>query len=160
MPLPSSRVAVHTVDSFQGSEANCVVLSLVRSNSQRSCGFLKDARRLNVAMTRAKDLLVVLGDGNTLAAAAGAASTSTSHAAAMKPELAIDSMDCTHGPPASHSSSKSNNAVRDWYWDCRARGVAVAFPGQDAFEVALQNTNHEKSLDNGVAVSSRRNINA
>jgi hypothetical protein len=59
-------VAVHTVDSFQGSEAPVVLLSLVRCNASGSVGFLRDGRRLNVAATRAKDLLVVVGSATTV----------------------------------------------------------------------------------------------
>lgn len=59
------KVAVHTVDSFQGSEASVVIVSMVRSNNNSSIGFLSDSRRLNVAITRAKDLLIIVGDGNT-----------------------------------------------------------------------------------------------
>jgi len=64
---PSSNVAVHTVDSFQGSEASVVLLSLVRSNQTEGVGFLSDGRRINVAITRAKDLLLIVGDSATLA---------------------------------------------------------------------------------------------
>lgn len=53
------------VDSFQGSEAPIVLVSMVRSNNSGNIGFLKDGRRLNVAITRAKDLLIIVGDGNT-----------------------------------------------------------------------------------------------
>jgi superfamily I DNA and/or RNA helicase len=60
----SSKVSVHTVDSFQGSEASVVILSLVRSNSSNTIGFLSDSRRLNVAITRAKDMLIIVGDGH------------------------------------------------------------------------------------------------
>jgi hypothetical protein len=62
----SSQVAVHTVDSFQGSEASVVLLSLVRSNKSGDVGFLSDARRLNVAVTRAQDLLLIFGDAATV----------------------------------------------------------------------------------------------
>lgn len=48
------KVAVHTVDSFQGSEAAVVICSFVRSNPQSRVGFLSDYKRLNVALTRAK----------------------------------------------------------------------------------------------------------
>ena len=54
---------VSTVDSFQGREKAAIVLTLVRSNSQGEVGFLSDARRLNVAITRAQRHLCVIADG-------------------------------------------------------------------------------------------------
>lgn len=62
--VPGIRVS--TVDGFQGREKEIVILSLVRSNPQKDVGFLSDARRLNVAITRARAKLVVLGDSTTL----------------------------------------------------------------------------------------------
>lgn len=58
---------VKTIDSFQGQEKDVIYLSLVRSNSTQKIGFLKDYRRMNVAMTRAKKKLVIIGDSATLA---------------------------------------------------------------------------------------------
>ena len=57
---------VMTVDSFQGSECDAVILSFVRSNMRGSVGFLQDFQRLNVALTRAKHLLVCVGCAQTL----------------------------------------------------------------------------------------------
>ena len=59
-------VSVMTVDSFQGSEADIVLISFVRANPKNHVGFLQDFQRLNVALTRAKLLLVLFGSGNTL----------------------------------------------------------------------------------------------
>lgn len=59
-------IEIGTVDGFQGREKECVILSLVRSNDKREIGFLKEKRRLNVAVTRARRCLVVVGDGETL----------------------------------------------------------------------------------------------
>ncbi|KAF4672614.1 hypothetical protein FOL47_000302 [Perkinsus chesapeaki] len=59
---------VSTVDSYQGQEQEVVVLSLVRSNDEGEVGFLKDYRRLNVAVTRAKRQLVIVGDSETIGA--------------------------------------------------------------------------------------------
>lgn len=64
----SSSVEVSTVDGFQGREKNVIVLSGVRSNDKGEVGFLRDWRRLNVAITRARALLIVVGNGNTLSA--------------------------------------------------------------------------------------------
>lgn len=58
---------VSTIDSFQGQEMENVIISLVRSNDEGEIGFLKDHRRMNVAMTRAKEKLIVVGDSSTLA---------------------------------------------------------------------------------------------
>lgn len=58
---------IQTVDSFQGQERDAIFLSLVRSNEENQIGFLKDYRRMNVAMTRAKKKLLVVGDSATLA---------------------------------------------------------------------------------------------
>src|SRR5256886_2775592 len=59
-------LAVDTVDAFEGEEADVVILSLVRSNEAERIGFLKKAQRLNVAISRAKQLLVVVGDIETM----------------------------------------------------------------------------------------------
>lgn len=56
-----------TIDSFQGQEKETIIISLVRSNGENSIGFLKDYRRMNVAMTRAKERLIIIGDSATLA---------------------------------------------------------------------------------------------
>ena len=61
------NLEVNTIDSFQGQEADVVYISLVRSNAEGEIGFLKDYRRMNVAMTRAKKGLIVIGDSATLA---------------------------------------------------------------------------------------------
>jgi ATP-dependent RNA/DNA helicase IGHMBP2 len=59
-------VEIGSVDGFQGREKEVIILSLVRSNEQGEVGFLDDIRRMNVAMTRARRLLIVLGDSATL----------------------------------------------------------------------------------------------
>lgn len=61
-------IRLSTIDSFQGQEQHTILLSLVRSNSDGEIGFLKDYRRMNVAITRAKEQLVVVGDSATIGA--------------------------------------------------------------------------------------------
>ncbi len=65
--MPDPGIEVDSVDGFQGREKEAVVLSLVRSNMEGELGFLADTRRMNVAMTRAKRKLIVIGDSATLA---------------------------------------------------------------------------------------------
>jgi hypothetical protein len=62
----NSPIRISTIDSFQGQEQEVVLISLVRSNDEGEIGFLKDYRRMNVALTRAKDMLIVIGDSATL----------------------------------------------------------------------------------------------
>ena len=62
------KVRISTIDSFQGQEKEIIFLSLVRSNDDCEIGFLKDYRRMNVAITRAKEQLVVIGDSATIGA--------------------------------------------------------------------------------------------
>lgn len=62
----ASSVAVNTIDSFQGQERDAVYISMTRSNAENIIGFLSDIRRMNVAMTRARKKLVVIGDSATL----------------------------------------------------------------------------------------------
>jgi superfamily I DNA and/or RNA helicase len=57
-----------TIDSFQGQEKEVIIVSLVRSNDEGDIGFLKDYRRMNVAITRAKEQLIVIGDSATIGA--------------------------------------------------------------------------------------------
>lgn len=60
------KITINTVDGFQGQERDVVYISLVRSNAKGEIGFLSDYRRMNVAMTRARKLLVVVGDSGTI----------------------------------------------------------------------------------------------
>lgn len=62
-----TRIAVNTIDSFQGQERDIVYISMTRSNDEGEIGFLADVRRMNVAMTRARKKLVIVGDSATLA---------------------------------------------------------------------------------------------
>ena len=62
------EMRISTIDSFQGQEKEGIILSLVRSNDDGDIGFLKDYRRMNVAITRAKEQLFVIGDSATIGA--------------------------------------------------------------------------------------------
>jgi len=64
--LKKLNIQVDTIDGFQGQEKELICISLVRSNTNNEIGFLKDERRLNVAMTRAMKKLVIIGDFSTL----------------------------------------------------------------------------------------------
>lgn len=59
-------ITVNTVDGFQGQERDVIVISLVRSNDEGQIGFLRDLRRMNVAITRARMKVIILGDRHTL----------------------------------------------------------------------------------------------
>ena len=59
-------ISVNTVDGFQGQERDVILISLVRSNDEGQIGFLKDLRRMNVAMTRARMKIIILGNKDTM----------------------------------------------------------------------------------------------
>lgn len=59
-------ITVHTIDGFQGQERDVVIISLVRANDEGNIGFLHDLRRMNVAITRARMKLMIIGDASTL----------------------------------------------------------------------------------------------
>ena len=68
-PPPQARpapVEVSSVDGFQGRENEAVIISLVRSNTSGEIGFLLDTRRMNVALTRPRRKLIVVGDSSTI----------------------------------------------------------------------------------------------
>lgn len=67
--FPDANIEVNTIDAFQGQERDVIYISMVRSNDRGEIGFLKDTRRMNVAMTRAKKKLIIIGDSATLASA-------------------------------------------------------------------------------------------
>lgn len=64
--LPEEGLEIDTVDAFQGREKEAIVVTLVRSNEEGEIGFCADVRRMNVALTRARKRLVVIGDSATL----------------------------------------------------------------------------------------------
>src|ERR671935_741368 len=57
---------IESVDAFEGRESDAVILSLVRSNDRAAIGFLNDPNRVNVAISRARKLLVIVGDSKTV----------------------------------------------------------------------------------------------
>ena len=59
-------ISVNTVDGFQGQERDIILISLVRANNEGQIGFLRDLRRMNVAITRARMKLIILGDASTM----------------------------------------------------------------------------------------------
>ena len=59
-------ISINTVDGFQGQERDIIIISLVRSNEQGQIGFLRDLRRMNVAITRARMKLIIMGDSETM----------------------------------------------------------------------------------------------
>jgi superfamily I DNA and/or RNA helicase len=63
---PARDLEIDTVDGFQGREKEAVIITLVRSNTKNEIGFLADTRRMNVALTRARRKLIVIGDSATL----------------------------------------------------------------------------------------------
>ncbi len=67
MLIGNGAIEIDTVDGFQGREKEAIVISLVRSNTTGEVGFLADTRRTNVALTRARRKLIVIGDSSTLA---------------------------------------------------------------------------------------------
>jgi superfamily I DNA and/or RNA helicase len=62
----ADKISVNTIDSFQGQERDVVYISMTRSNTDGDIGFLSDIRRMNVAMTRARKKLVIIGDSSTI----------------------------------------------------------------------------------------------
>lgn len=64
--INNNSIECNTIDSFQGREKDCIILSLTRSNYNNEIGFLEDTRRLNVAITRAKQELIIIGDSETI----------------------------------------------------------------------------------------------
>ena len=59
-------ISINTVDGFQGQERDVILISLVRSNDDGQIGFLRDLRRMNVAITRARMKLIILGNPDTM----------------------------------------------------------------------------------------------
>nr|BBH95897.1 hypothetical protein KTA_40960 [Thermogemmatispora argillosa] len=66
LELPQMQALIATVDSFQGGESDLVLYSFTRSNPRHAVGFLQEHRRLNVALTRAREQLILIGDCTTL----------------------------------------------------------------------------------------------
>lgn len=60
------KLEISTVDGFQGREKECIIISMVRSNPKKQVGFLNDYRRMNVAITRARRFVCLIGDSDTV----------------------------------------------------------------------------------------------
>ena len=60
------NLEINTIDGFQGKEKDIIILSLVRSNSKGLLGFLRDYRRINVAITRSKSKLLIVGNKSSI----------------------------------------------------------------------------------------------
>jgi superfamily I DNA and/or RNA helicase len=69
--FPHLRIECNTVDAVQGREAKVVIFSVTRSNPRQEAGFLKEFRRMNVALSRARELLVIVGDERFVAGSPG-----------------------------------------------------------------------------------------
>ena len=65
-PEREAGLEIGSIDGFQGREKEAIIIDLVRSNESAQIGFLSDSRRLNVALTRARRFLLVIGDSATL----------------------------------------------------------------------------------------------
>lgn len=85
-----NKFMVNSVDSFQGRDNEIILFSMTRSNPKGKIGFLRDVRRLNVAMTRAKSMLIMIGDSETLTASKQMAEHNKNIAAAYYYESLID----------------------------------------------------------------------
>ena len=64
--MPNLKDHINTVDAFQGQERDIIIFNCVRNNNYRDIGFVKDQRRMNVAITRAKHYLFIIGSTYTL----------------------------------------------------------------------------------------------
>ena len=109
--LSWAKIRVLTVDSFQGSESDIILLSFVRSNTRNSVGFVRDMQRLNVAITRAKHLMLCIGDAKTLLGISSSSSSSSSFSSSIyssAPPSAMQGVDSVALlPPAATNASAS-----------------------------------------------------
>ena len=108
------EVEVNTVDSYQGRDKKCIVLSLVRSNASGEIGrLLKDWRRINVAFTRAKMKLIIIGSGDTLrnAGRGGKKEKQQEVEAVDKSSSAGAKGDCSSASSSSSGSSSSSSSL-------------------------------------------------
>eukprot|EP00924_Labyrinthula_sp_SR-Ha-C_P006374 maker-scaffold_121-snap-gene-0.8-mRNA-1 protein AED:0.16 eAED:0.16 QI:0/0/0/1/1/1/2/0/946 len=116
----NARVEVNTVDGFQGREKECIIFSFVRSNTRGDLGFLVEARRLNVALTRAKSHLYLVGDISTIHNGAknklAWLTSLLSHLEikALSVSLSAEVADflISDQAPSNHSKSKKSTAIR------------------------------------------------
>jgi senataxin len=66
LKFPIDLIEINTVDAYQGREKEIIIISCVRGSQERTLGFLNDYRRMNVAITRAKHFLWIVGNSRTL----------------------------------------------------------------------------------------------
>ena len=102
-----SRISIDTLDSFQGMEKEIIVFSCVRSNAECKVGFMNDTRRINVLMTRARSLLIMVGDSGTL---------------------------CNTYATAKHNHAPVKDIFEDYIKTCRETGHYIA-PGEEVGKV-------------------------
>lgn len=121
-------ISVNTVDGFQGQERDVILISLVRSNAEGQIGFLRDLRRMNVAITRARMKLIILGDPDTL----------TRHPFYRKlyeyinaPNLSSQSPETFH---PSLRQERGQESVSDF---CDEDGISLDSPPSSAAEMAV-----------------------
>jgi DNA replication ATP-dependent helicase Dna2 len=158
-----SDVEMHTTDRFQGRDKEVIILSLVRSNEQRAIGeLLKDWRRINVAFTRAKSKLLVIGSRETLLGNGPNTNGEEEMVARFTrlmeernwifnlPKTALEDHYFEDGATQTTATAKSHQGTVNHYSDSKA----LLKVGQERF-VGLQDTNGEKE---NMSISEKRGV--